>query len=105
MKNELFLKFVEFCEKQPIHRPIIHNSWLDCTIGDFYRDLGEEISYGSDITLAAKLLNSRPFSDARVGSIYSDLNSAKNKGVPYNYGDFTVWLKAHPDFNRTAGLE
>lgn len=96
MRNELFLEFVQFCDNKPLTERVSHDSWEKCFVGDFFEALEEDCTTEN----IEKLLNP----SWEPNSIYSDINMAWSRSVPDNYGEFTAWLKAHPDFNRTAGV-
>lgn len=100
----LFLEFIEFCDKQPKDKMIIHHTWQSCAVGDFVDYLGlDDINYQD---FKVKLLGK----DNEVGHTGNDelpnLQTCLSVGdnlTPTLYGKFTEFLKSYlPTISETV---
>lgn len=106
----LFAEFIEFCDNKPRDQYIPHSSWKMCAVGQFALVKGLEFQRGvipSNEIFASRANYPKEIKfieditgfkynkeNSEAGNILSCLLEEDGYGVPYNYGDFTDFLKA-----------
>lgn len=81
--KELFLQFIDFCDKQPKDKKIDHDSWSTCAIGEFHDYIGADCH-----------IVDFPYKVLGLGDDETDLVVLVGDGrCPEFYGEFTEFLR------------